>query len=32
MAWFEWWSQLLGTLVGTGVGFALAMWWGRRAA
>jgi hypothetical protein len=29
MAWFEWWSQLLGTLIGTGVGFALAMWWDR---
>lgn len=26
----EWIAQLFGTLIGTGVGFGLAMWWDRR--
>jgi hypothetical protein len=29
MSWFDWWAQLLGTLIGTGVGFGLATWWDR---
>jgi hypothetical protein len=29
MSWTEWFAQLLGTLIGTFVGFGLAMWWDR---
>jgi hypothetical protein len=30
MTWLEWTVQLVGTLIGTGVGFGLAMWWDRK--
>ena len=30
MNWYEWSEQLLGTLIGTFVGFGLAMWWDRK--
>ena len=30
MNWHDWAAQLIGTLIGTGVGFGLAMWWDRK--
>ena len=27
---YDWFAQLLGTLIGTAVGFGLAMWWDRK--
>jgi hypothetical protein len=30
MNWYDWLAQLFGTLIGTGVGFGLAMWWDRK--